>query len=151
MIGLLYKMTTRLFVLFMLSAVMKLNGESGAGQYKLSMRHVIFLYKSTAVIVNQKNTDNWITTSTMSSTLQMILKITQEVELKSLPSWMWSKNSHLQSRITSDALKMFTSSACSVFLFKQTALRFTQVLKLLHATRSQLRKRSTKILSVSSL
>ena len=58
MIGLLYKMTTRLFVLFMLSAVMKLNGESGTGQYKLSMRHVIFLYKSTAVTVNQKNTDN---------------------------------------------------------------------------------------------
>ena len=30
-----------------------------------------------------KNTGNWITTSTMSSTLQMILKITREAELKS--------------------------------------------------------------------
>ena len=150
MIGLLYKITTRLFVLFMLSAVMKLNGESGAGQCKLSMRHVIFLYTSTAVTVNQKNTDNWTTTSTMSSTLQMTLKTTQDAELKSLPSWMWSKNSHLQSRITSDALKMFTSSACPAFRFKEAALRFTEVLKLLHATRSQLRKRSTGIFSVSS-
>ena len=54
MIGLLYKMSTRLLVLFMLSAVMKLNGVSGAGQYKLSMRHVIFLCTPTVVIVNQK-------------------------------------------------------------------------------------------------
>ena len=38
----------------------------------------------------------------MSSTLEMILKITQEAELK-----------------------MFTNSACSIFLFKQTALQFT--------------------------
>ena len=54
MIGLLYKMATRLLVLFMLSAVMKLNGGSGAGQYKLSMHHFIFLYTSTAVTVNQR-------------------------------------------------------------------------------------------------
>ena len=84
----------------------------------------------------------------MSSTLQMILKITREAELKSFTFVnVIKKFTH---RITSDALKMFTSSACSVFLFKQTALRFTEVLKLLHATRSQLRKLSTKILSVSS-
>ena len=59
----------------MLSAVLKLNGESGMGQYKLSMR-----YLSVSGIVDEENTEDWKTTSTMSSTaVQTFLKITHEV------------------------------------------------------------------------
>ena len=52
-------MTTRPLLLFMLSAVMKLDGgESGTGQYELSMRHAIFLCALAAVVINQKNTED---------------------------------------------------------------------------------------------